>query len=263
MKKNCIVCGAEVNRSPSSYAKSGKVFCSHKCSELHSLKNRSKITNCIICSAELKPGEGWATPLKKRKDYLCSTCKINKISVDYGKTKFKIKQNRKHLNLLKNRLELWKTKQSFQKKCKWCGGDISYKDIGKSFFCNDGCWLSFEKADPKLLLSKRMRKRMNDCVIGGKSGESWQKLVGYTVDDLKRHIEKLFLPGMTWENIGGWHIDHILPVSRFNYNSPLDPDFKRCWGLKNLRPMWAKDNIRKSNKVEKPMQPSLSWFDTM
>ena len=45
------------------------------------------------------------------------------------------------------------------------------------------------------------------------------------------------------------------------YNSADDPDFKKCCALSNLRPMWARENIAKSDKIEKPMQPSLSWFD--
>ena len=60
MKGNCIVCGKEIERSPSSFSKTGKVFCSHECNQAHHFKIRSKITNCIICKNELKPGEGWA-----------------------------------------------------------------------------------------------------------------------------------------------------------------------------------------------------------
>lgn len=90
-----------------------------------------------------------------------------------------------------------------------------------------------------------------------KGGRRWQSLVGYTLEQLMRHIESQFLPGMTWENYGKWHIDHRIPISAFNFEKPEDIDFKRCWELRNLRPLWAIDNIKKWAKLSKPFQPSL------
>jgi hypothetical protein len=74
-------------------------------------------------------------------------------------------------------------------------------------------------------------------------------LVGYTIAELKRHIERQFIKGMTWANMGEWHIDHIIPVASFSYQSVDDPEFRICWGLTNLRPMWAEENRAKSDKV--------------
>lgn len=82
----------------------------------------------------------------------------------------------------------------------------------------------------------------------GKGGQSWQRLVGYTADQLRIHIERQFSGGMTWENYGLWHIDHIIPAASFSYQSSDDPDFKACWALTNLRPLWAKQNISKGCK---------------
>lgn len=93
---------------------------------------------------------------------------------------------------------------------------------------------------------------------GSKAGRHWETLVGYTVDQLKEHLEKQFKPGMNWENRSQWHIDHIIPLSVHNFQSPEDIDFKKAWSLKNLQPMWAKENIKKSNKLSKPFQPSLT-----
>lgn len=92
---------------------------------------------------------------------------------------------------------------------------------------------------------------------GTKAGRSTFDLLGYTAEELKLHLEKLFLPGMTWDNYGEWHIDHIIPLSAHNYETPDDPDFKRAWALTNLQPLWAFDNISKHAKLEKPFQPSL------
>ena len=91
-----------------------------------------------------------------------------------------------------------------------------------------------------------------------KGARHWETLVGYTVDQLKQHLEKQFRPGMTWGNHGPcWHIDHIIPIDAFNFTCPEDLDFKRCWALKNLQPLGKIENIRKSAKLENPFQPSL------
>lgn len=103
--------------------------------------------------------------------------------------------------------------------------------------------------DFKYQLDSIVSRDINNC-INGRRAYKWEQLVGYTLNDLINHIEGQFTEGMTWDNHGlfGWHIDHIIPKSIFNYSSPNDPGFKECWALKNLRPLWAMDNIRKSNK---------------
>lgn len=93
---------------------------------------------------------------------------------------------------------------------------------------------------------------------GGKGGRRWESLVGYTLDELKAHLESLFESWMTWDNYGnGWHIDHIIPRSVFNFQTPEDIDFKRCWALSNLQPLEASANLRKHCKLDAPFQPAL------
>ena len=90
-----------------------------------------------------------------------------------------------------------------------------------------------------------VRRSLKNC----KKGHKWEKLLNYTVDQLQKHIEKQFTDGMSWDRFfnGEIHIDHIIPLSVHNFNSPEDIDFKKAWSLKNLQPMWAKENIKKSN----------------
>lgn len=84
-------------------------------------------------------------------------------------------------------------------------------------------------------------------------------LLGYSIDDLRSHLERLFLPGMDWSNYGkfGWHVDHKIPLAAFNYTSPDHIDFKIAWALDNLQPLWAVDNWAKHAKISEPFQPSL------
>jgi len=63
---------------------------------------------------------------------------------------------------------------------------------------------------------------------------------------------------VTWDNYGEWHIDHIIPKSIFNYTDVIHIDFKRCWALDNLRPLWAMENLKKHTKLEKAFQPSMA-----
>lgn len=92
---------------------------------------------------------------------------------------------------------------------------------------------------------------------GQKNGRGWENLVGYTLDDFKKDIGLKFTEGMSWGNYGQWHIDHIIPISAFNFEKPEDIDFKRCWSLENLRPLWAIDNLKKHSKIDAPFQPSF------
>ena len=78
----------------------------------------------------------------------------------------------------------------------------------------------------------------------GKYKRHWEGLVGYSIEKLKKHIEKQFQEGMSWENYGKWHIDHIIPISK----ATCEQDVFALYHFTNLRPMWASDNIRKSNK---------------
>jgi hypothetical protein len=116
------------------------------------------------------------------------------------------------------------------------------------------------RMDVRNKLSNIVGRNIRRSLLCSKAGRHWETLVGYTVDQLKKHLEKKFKDGMTWGNHCkyGWHIDHIIPISAFNFSTPEDIDFKKCWALSNLQPLWAKDNLIKHNKLEKPFQPSLN-----
>lgn len=113
------------------------------------------------------------------------------------------------------------------------------------------------QSDPKYKLNTLISHSIRESIKGNKMGRPWELLVGYSIDDLMNHLEKQFIPGMVWENYGKWHIDHIIPISAFNFNKPEHIDFKRCWALNNLQPLWAKDNLTKHARIIIPFQPSL------
>lgn len=116
--------------------------------------------------------------------------------------------------------------------------------------------------DPlKKRVRDRMSRRMRHALSGRNLSKQWVhifSIVGYSVEELQKHLESKFQEGMSWDNIGEWHIDHIIPESHFNYTSTVDEEFKKCWSLDNLQPLWAKDNIAKSNKILEVYHSSAS-----
>jgi hypothetical protein len=106
-------------------------------------------------------------------------------------------------------------------------------------------------------VSGKLNNNISNCIRlalkGNKKGRSWESLVGYTLSELKEHLELHFQSGITWDNYGKgnckWEIDHIIPQSYFNITSSDCKDFKICWFLLNLQPMWGDDNRKKSNKI--------------
>lgn len=100
------------------------------------------------------------------------------------------------------------------------------------------------------LIHCRIRSRIG-MMVRDKAGRSTERLLGYTAADLREHIERQFTRGMSWDALrrGEIEIDHIVPVRVFKVTSVDDHEFRACWALANLRPMWAKDNRSKGGKV--------------
>lgn len=118
------------------------------------------------------------------------------------------------------------------------------------------------RTDPEFNLKQRIRAAMrkikwadtyayrhaSTLVKKNVNDKTFAELVGYSVSDLRAHLERQFSKGMSWEKFcdGQIHIDHIKPRSSFDLTDPAN--VKTCWCLSNLQPLWARDNIRKGNK---------------
>lgn len=86
-------------------------------------------------------------------------------------------------------------------------------------------------------------------VGASKERRSWETVVGYSLEELKNHIEIQFCnEGLTWEGLGKvWEIDHKRPKSWYTYTSFEDPQFKHCWQLENLQPLTKSKNRKKKD----------------
>ena len=89
-------------------------------------------------------------------------------------------------------------------------------------------------------INKMMKKQYTT-----KKGRRTRDLVGIEISEIKLHLESKFKEGMTWDNYGEWHIDHIKPQCLFDFTD--EEQIKECWALENLQPLWAKDNIKKGS----------------
>lgn len=117
-----------------------------------------------------------------------------------------------------------------------------------------------KRRNPRYRLHANISRRVRESISHGKNGRQWEEILGYSLKDLMHYLQKRFKHGMTWENYGKvWHIDHKIPLKAFNFNSVGNPDFKRCWALSNLQPLFSKENIAKKDTVEYPFQPKLAF----
>ena len=226
------------------------------------------------CNDLCKPSSHYNRHIVNQNNRTCKTCGIL-----VGKSKSycsKKCQPGYHKMLEKNKFRTaeWRNKNlDYHKKY-----DISRRPKRYCLDCNveipkgryrcDTHWIQRIKEQRKQHQRKAVRKRRNNnplfklqSNIRSALYSSLKKMdvrkakktfeaLGYTPQELKEHLEKHFDKGMTWDNwtINGWHIDHTKPQSSFSFQSLDDPEFKECWSLDNLRPMWAEKNRKKSNK---------------
>lgn len=104
----------------------------------------------------------------------------------------------------------------------------------------DKAWPSLENSFMSIYINKFVKK----------NGTSINKILGYSMADLKQHLESKFDDKMTRDNYGSyWHIDHIVRVANFSFTSYNDEAFKRCWSLQNLQPLYGPDNLKKKDQI--------------
>lgn len=106
-----------------------------------------------------------------------------------------------------------------------------------------------KKTDIQFKLSCNLRARLHSAINGNYKSGSAVKDLGCSIKELKQYLESKFLPGMTWDNwaLDGWHIDHIKPLSDFDLTDRQQ--FLEACHYTNLQPLWATDNLSKSDKI--------------
>jgi len=164
-----------------------------------------------------------------------------------------------HCNIKKGNFEYWKNNSS----CKECIQKIAFE--GGELVSNVRS-RNRKKNDPAYKLHKIISSFICQSLKkegGSKCRKSIKNFLNYTIDDLVIHLEKQFEPWMNWDNWGVyktnewndndpstwvWHIDHKIAKTKLPFSSMSEPNFLKCWGLDNLRPYSAKQNIIDGNR---------------
>ena len=104
-----------------------------------------------------------------------------------------------------------------------------------------------KKINPSYKISETVRSYLSRKIRGKiKKNTKTEKILGISYKNFTEYLASKFKPGMTLANYGEWHIDHIKPVTKFDLTKP--GELEKCFHYTNLQPLWAKENIRKSNK---------------
>jgi len=143
--------------------------------------------------------------------------------------------------------EVFTIKGRKSNKCETCRRDVRlelYRDYNASPVRKDKL-KDRRQNDPKYAMDRRMGWAVWNSLKREGKGDSWENLVGFGVPDLVKHLERQFTDGMSWDNMGEWHVDHIIPLASFEYSSAEDEGFRAAWSITNLRPLWAKENVSK------------------
>jgi len=144
-------------------------------------------------------------------------------------------------------------------------GNLKKGRQGKCSYCKECAKNSFKqyieqnrehirKRSAKYLTEKRnqdlewyfqqlLRNQVRRYVLD-KKGKHTEEILGDTFDNVRLYIEKQFTQGMSWENVGEWHIDHIKPLS----SGSTREEWIALNHYTNLQPLWAKDNLKKGAK---------------
>jgi len=95
-------------------------------------------------------------------------------------------------------------------------------------------------------VARNLRNRLYKLLKGEISSLHTKDLVGCSLEFLKQHLESQFKDGMTWDNYGIWHVDHIRPCESFDFR--MAEEQKKCFFWTNLQPLWGPENISKNAK---------------
>lgn len=264
MQKNCLSCG----KSFIIYGR--QIFCSKECPK------RNKRCICAACKTPF---------LSERKVKFCSS-KCGKLN---SKQRAASRRNKKPIRVAlclhcggefqtnhhskitcsakcakseraeKNRQTVW-----ISKKCCECGNEFRpFGNLPNILTCSKKCsrarynknrqkWQSHRyHSDPAFRLGQCMKQRIYKVLRPTslkKAGRKTIAMIGCSIEFLREHLQQKFKEGMAWNNYGThWQVDHILPISSFNLNNPEHQ--RKVFHYSNLQPLWAMENLAKSNKI--------------
>ena len=164
-------------------------------------------------------------------DKVCNTCNVSKSKSNYRNSRKQCKTCENKIRYQKNKLR----RQNDPEFASWCRSFDVQRKRRK------------EKEDPMTGFIQIMRQ----CVRKSFKRNGYTKksrahiILGTDWSVVKLHMESLFKEGMTWNNHGEWHIDHIIPIS----SGKTEDEVVKLCHYSNLQPLWAEENLLKSNTI--------------
>lgn len=226
----CICRNCNTEFSVYNYRKNTAKFCSLKCASIFKNgKNHPAWKGGILVSME------------KRKQYLKS---YNKLNWFKNKERYSAEKKIYYINN-KDKLSTYRKKRYIKNR------DIILIRVKKYSIKNKEKIQKYKKEKYKSDGYYRMKHVMRTHLYlihktkGKKKNTKTEKLLGVSFDIAKKHIERQFSKGMSWNNYGKWHIDHIIPFS----SAKTEEELKLLCHYKNLQPLWAIDNYKKKDKI--------------
>lgn len=177
---------------------------------------------------------------------ICSDCHTEKALCEFNKNK----QSKDGLHIYcKTCRSIRRRNYYLKNKTKELERNMQYRSTRKEQYIAYAVKVNRKQREtkPEAKLRHNIRNRIKRAFKGNYQSGSAIQLIGCSVEEVKKYLESQFLPGMSWENYGEWHIDHIIPLSAFNLSN--EEEAKKACNYKNLQPLWAKDNLEKSNKI--------------
>ena len=114
--------------------------------------------------------------------------------------------------------------------------------FGANVFCHIPNQIDLIKTIKKLLSDRTFKAFKNK---GYSKNTKTQEMLGVDWEVCKAHIERQFTKGMNWKNHGEWHIDHIIPLA----SAKNEKELKKLCHYSNIQPLWASENLIKSDKI--------------
>lgn len=201
--------------------------------------NKTKV--CNVCQIEKDIKE--FAKHKNKPSYRCKKCLSEYNKTYYQKNQEKLKQQtQKFRDENPEYMKLWEIKNNKHRK----EYRKKYKKEHKNAINKHE--RERRKKDHAYRVKKNLRRRVNEVITkSNKKCDSTLKLLGCSLETFLQYMRGQFTEGMSWDNYGKWHIDHIIPCASFDLTDPEQQ--RKCFHYTNLQPLWAEDNMKKGSKV--------------
>lgn len=198
-------------------------------------------TLCAKCKTNKKDPQG----NRKRQPSYCKECNKAMVKESYPKYEERRKRSAREYYL--------KNQEKIQEYCR--NNTEARRERNRTWRKNnpEKCLAQSRKsnADPIQRMNRNMRNSITRGLRGQKKKLKTFDYIGLKTEEFWDYLESKFQDGMTRENYGEWHVDHIRPLSSFDFASNgMEDQLKIAWHYTNLQPLWAIDNFKKGNKIE-------------